>query len=246
MVYWFRLVRGKDGVDWVPYKADGEAGIGRQISIADLNQDGLPDIVVGGMKGAHVLLHKKTKVDQAAWLKAQPQIYKGEGLPSLKGAKALRGPKAKIEAATNRVPGALEGETLKARTSAGKASAQDMSRFDTDHWSGNSQLWWTGAKPGDKLTIELPEQAGNVDLEIVLTCARDYGIVQLSLDEKPLGQPIDLYSPKVITTGVLTFPQLELKPGKHSLTVQIAGANPKAAKGYMFALDYLRLNPVEE
>ncbi len=33
VVYWFKLVRGDDGVDWIPYKADGEAGIGRQISV---------------------------------------------------------------------------------------------------------------------------------------------------------------------------------------------------------------------
>ena len=41
----------EDGVDWVPYKIDGEAGIGRQISIVDVNGDKLPDIVVGGMVG---------------------------------------------------------------------------------------------------------------------------------------------------------------------------------------------------
>src|SRR6202000_3550377 len=31
VVYWFRLVRGREGVDWVPFKADGESGIGRQL-----------------------------------------------------------------------------------------------------------------------------------------------------------------------------------------------------------------------
>ena len=33
-------------------------------------------IVVGGMKGAHVLTHRKKTVDQAAWKDAQPNIYK--------------------------------------------------------------------------------------------------------------------------------------------------------------------------
>jgi hypothetical protein len=246
VVYWFRLVRGKDGVDWLPYQADGEAGIGRQVSVADVNKDGLLDIVVGGMKGAHVLLHKKSPVDEAAWNKAQPQLYKGEPLPSVKGATSLKGPKSKIDESTGRVSGALEGETLKTQATGGKALAQDMSRFSSDRWSGNSQLWWTGAKPGDKLTLSLPEQTGPVDLEIVLTCAKDYGIVQLSLDEEPLGKPIDLYSASVVTSGVLSFPKRELKPGPHTLTVQIAGANPKAVKSYMFALDYVRLKPSEE
>ena len=59
VVYWFKLVRTKEGVDWVPHKIDGEAGIGRQVSIVDVNGDKLPDIVVGGMVGAHVLMHQK-------------------------------------------------------------------------------------------------------------------------------------------------------------------------------------------
>lgn len=73
VVYWFRLVRGERGVDWVPYKADGEAGIGRQLSIFDVNGDQLPDIVVGGMKGCHVLLHASESVDEKRWLEAQPK-----------------------------------------------------------------------------------------------------------------------------------------------------------------------------
>lgn len=245
VVYWFKLVRGKEGVDFIPYQADGEAGIGRQVSLADLNKDGLVDIIVGGMVGAHVLIHKKTTVDEAAWQKAQPQIYKGEPLPKVEGAKALRGPKATIDAETGSVANAIEGESLKAKVTAGRTAVQDMKAFSGDKWSGNSQLWWTGGKPGDKLTLTLPEHTGTADLEVVLTCARDYGIVQLSLDDEALGKPIDLYNPNVITTGVLTFSKLDLKPGPHTLAVQIAGANPKAEKGYMFALDYVKLKPAE-
>lgn len=241
VVYWFRLVRGKEGVDWIPYKADGEAGIGRQLSVADLNDDGLLDFVVGGMKGAHVLIHNKKTVEEALWKKAQPKLYEGEPLPSINGAKALRGPKSKLKEKTGRVLGALEGESLKVKVTGGSAKPQNMKRFPADKWSGGSQLFWTGGRPGDKLSFQLPSDGGVRNLEIVLTCARDYGIVQLSLDGEPLGKPVDLYNPSVITTGVLTFPNLDLKPGSHTLTVQIAGANPKAVKSYMFALDYLRL-----
>src|SRR5690606_4898427 len=141
---------------------------------------------------AHVLRHKKISVDQAEWQKAQPKVYKGPRLPAVEDAKALRGPKAPIDENTGRVEGALEGESLKPKVTAGRARVQHMARSASDSWSGDAQLWWTGGKPGDKLTIELPEQSGTVDLEIVLTCARDYGIVQLTLDDKPLGKPIDL------------------------------------------------------
>ena len=241
VVYWFRLVRTDEGVDWIPYRADADAGIGRQVSVIDINGDALLDIVVGGMKGAHVLTHKKTEVDKAAWAEAQPQVYQGPSLPSTKGAKALRGPKAPILAKTGRVAGALEGESLAHRASAGEARSQAMAKFKGDRWSGDSQLWWTGGRPGDHLELDLPEKSGTVDVEIVLTCAKDYAIVLLSLDGQPLGEPIDLFNADVITTGVLTFPKIELKSGTHKLTAQIVGANPKALKGYMFAVDYVRL-----
>ena len=52
VVYWFKLQRTKKGVEWIPHKIDGEAGIGRQISVVDINGDGLPDVVLGGMVGA--------------------------------------------------------------------------------------------------------------------------------------------------------------------------------------------------
>ena len=73
VVYWFRLTRGPDGVDWVPQLADPDCGIGRQVSIVDVNGDKLPDIVLGGMKGAAVLLHERRSVDEAAWQAAQPK-----------------------------------------------------------------------------------------------------------------------------------------------------------------------------
>lgn len=246
VVYWFRLVRGKEGVDWIPYRADGESGIGRQVRVMDINGDRLPDIVTGGMKGAHVLRHRTRSVNQQAWLKAQPKLYQGPPKPSAKGAKPLRGPKASLDAKTGRVANALEGEAITSRPSAGQVGFQAMANFKADRWSGNRQLFWRGARPGDELKIPLPEIDGVVDLEIVMTCARDYGIVQLSLDDKPLGKPIDLYDANVITTGVIKFPGLKLESGKHELKVQIVGANPKAVKAYLFGLDYFQLKPTKK
>ena len=68
---------------------------------------------------------------------------------------------------------------------------------------------------GTSSSCELPvEKAGKYTLELVLTQARDYGIVQLSLDGRTLGGPIDLFNnPEVITTGVLDFDGIELEKG---------------------------------
>jgi len=157
---------------------------------------------------------------------------------------ALQGPRAPINPKTNRVADAIEGEGMKilAKT-AGTARSQKMSAFPKDRWSGADHLWWTGARTGAKLDLELPVgKNGEYELEIVLTKARDYGIVQVLLDGKQLGGPIDLYnSPDVITTGVLSFEKRELKKGTHTLSLQIVGANPKAIKSYMIGLDYVRL-----
>jgi len=83
---------------------------------------------------------------------------------------------------------------------------------------------------------------GTYDVEVVLTKARDYGIVQLTLGGEPLGAPVDLYNyPHVQTTGVLTYKDRKLAAGKQPLVLEIAGANPSATKNYMVGLDYVRL-----
>jgi putative membrane-bound dehydrogenase-like protein len=128
--------------------------------------------------------------------------------------------------------------------SGGAVQTQDMGPFPLGKWQNNDQLWWTGAKPGDKLTIAIPiRQTGTYAVSAVLTKARDYGIVQLSLDGKKVGGPLDLYNPEVISTEPLPLGTHTLTAGKHQLTVEIVGANPKAQKSYLFGLDYLSFQP---
>ncbi len=161
---------------------------------------------------------------------------------------ALRGPSAPIDSLTKRVPEALEGESLKIiGKTAGDVRSQAMGGFHQDRWSGDDHLWWTGAAPGAKLDLELPvTTAGATEIEIVLTRARDYGIVQLWLDDQKLGGPIDLYNSRhVVTTGVLSFPISALPPGEHKLTLEILGANPQAVQGYMVGLDYVRFRAAD-
>lgn len=224
VVYWFKLVRGPNGVDWVPLKAADEAGIGRQIGLYDLNQDGLLDITVGGMKGAHALFHQRTKVGEEAWLAAQPVR---QVVNSVAKDKAML----------------FEGEKLKVlAVSDGSASEQGMGGFAADHWSGDSQLWWTGGKVGSTLDLELPiPTAGKFDLLMAFTKARDYGVVQVSLDGVKLGKPIDLFNdPNVISTGVIRIGTAEFKAGPQKLTFEVVGKNASSV-GFMVGIDSVQL-----
>ncbi len=156
----------------------------------------------------------------------------------------LRGPKAPIDAKTHQVPNALEGESLKIlKTTAGNTVGQSMGSFAADKWSGNSQLWWTGAKPGARLELELPVAAeGTFAIECVLTKARDYGIVQVWIDGERLGGQIDCFNvPDVVTTGVNTFEPRLLTKGNHVIAFEIVGKHPDAAPGFMVGVDYVRL-----
>lgn len=146
--------------------------------------------------------------------------------------------------ATVKVEGALEGETLKVlETKGGKTKPQGMAAFGSE-WSNASQLWWTGAKPGDTLTLSLPvAEAGKYTLTAALTKARDYAIIAASLDGQPIEPAkLDLFNAdKVIHTGGLDWGTHDLTPGEHKLTITITGANPQAAQSFMFGLDYLKL-----
>ncbi|MFN6312481.1 MAG: VCBS repeat-containing protein, partial [Planctomyces sp.] len=149
---------------------------------------------------------------------------------------------------TKKVPGAQEGEALKiVEKTGGNAVSQPMGGFAADRWSGSDHLWWTGGRPGDRLGLEVQAAAaGLYDVEIVLTKARDYGVVRLQLDQVVLDPQLDLYNtPEVITTGVLTYRGVQLAEGAHRLSVEIVGSNPAAVKNHMVGVDYVRLVPAE-
>jgi len=141
------------------------------------------------------------------------------------------------------IPGAIEGEGLKVLSkTGGNTRPQGMGGFGGE-WSGGSQLWWTGAKPGQKLTLALPvQEKGKYQLKAALTLAKDYGIIDVSLDDKPVATGWDGYNgPKVIHSDELDWGTHELSAGEHQLTLTITGKHADAVPGYMVGLDYVRL-----
>ena len=120
---------------------------------------------------------------------------------------------------------------------AGDPQTQKMTSFG-GKWSNGDQLWWTGgAKPGDKLEVALPVKAeGKHRVSVILTKARDYAVVRLSLDGKPPASR-STYNPTVIRTEPIPLGTIELSGAEHVLGAEIVGKNEKAVPSYMFGLD---------
>jgi len=144
-----------------------------------------------------------------------------------------------------RVEGVLEGEAMQVLAqTGGKAGHQGMGGFKDSRWSGDDQLWWTGAKVGDVLTLALPiKENGIYQLTFVCTKAHDYGCFALSIDGKVItDQGLDLYHAKgVVTTGELDGGRHPLTAGDHRLEIKVLAPNPVATPLNMFGLDYIKV-----
>jgi hypothetical protein len=144
--------------------------------------------------------------------------------------------------ASERVLGAIEAESLKAKPTSGSVRPQQMSGFGAQ-WSGGSQLWWTGAKPGDSLTLTFRVQdAGRYRLLAALTRAHDYGIIKAELNGQVVVAHWDGYTAgKVEHSGELDWGLHALSAGDQTLTLTITGRHPDATPRHMAGMDYLRL-----
>ena len=93
-VHWFELVRGDDGVDFVPHQIDDDSGVGTQVVAGDVNGDGTPDVVVGNKKGVFVHLHhvKERAPEPPPEPEPEPEPTKPTGHPPLEAARRMTVP----------------------------------------------------------------------------------------------------------------------------------------------------------
>ena len=59
IVMWMELRRDGGNVKFIPHVIHNDSGVGTQVSYADLNKDGIPDVIVGNKKGSFVHLSQK-------------------------------------------------------------------------------------------------------------------------------------------------------------------------------------------
>ena len=141
---------------------------------------------------------------------------------------------------------AIEGEklALSASASEGPVSPQEMGVFSGD-WSGEAQLWWRPTAPNATLSLLTKvETAGDYELIGYFTKAGDYGQFQISLEDKPVGEPVDLYGAEVSPTGPINLGKISLQKGYNRIVVQVTGKNTRSS-GYSFGLDAFVLKPVQ-
>jgi hypothetical protein len=144
-----------------------------------------------------------------------------------------------------RIHGAIEAESLLpgARVTAGSLQVQDMAEWEADsgHWSGGTQLWWTLAARGARLTLPLTvPAAGRYDLTGYFTRAGDYGDLRVSVNGRPLPTVVRGYAPNVSATGPIPLGRVDLRAGANDLTIEIVGKDPRSrgySDGYLVGID---------
>jgi hypothetical protein len=125
----------------------------------------------------------------------------------------------------------LEAEALEITEQRGvHCNKQLMAPFGPGNWSGDAQLFIGDGRPGDALALALPvAKAGRYELGAYLTMAPGFGRIQFWLDGERLGEPIDLYSPRVIPSGRVVLTTKRLPAGRHTIRAEIAGKAPESS-----------------
>ena len=140
----------------------------------------------------------------------------------------------------------VKADTLKITAKNGcETSVQKLTTWNAARWNDGSQLL-CAAKKGGSLTLEFSvADEGEYRIDLYATQAPDFGIVKASLDDKPLGEPMDGWAPYVMPTGKLELGKAKLKKGMHRIRFEAADKRDLSTD-YHFGLDGLRVTPVEK
>ncbi len=133
----------------------------------------------------------------------------------------------------------IEGEMIHSSVSAGKKAMQSMIGF-SGKWSNDAQLWWTGAKTGDTLTLRTHVmKGGEYDISLAITKAKDYGSFSVYVNGKNIAS-VDGYSTSVVRS-LIKLGKVELKPGDNTIVIRITGKNANATN-YMVGIDSVKID----
>ena len=137
----------------------------------------------------------------------------------------------------------IEIEDLEiARSEKCSTDVQRVARYAVGSWSGDAHLFCR-AEPESMLMLRLPtDVTGPHRVRLYATRAPDSATVQIFIDGRPAGPPVDLYAPAVIPTGALDVGSITLHDGTHRIAITVTGKNSKSTH-YHFGLDAIALIP---
>jgi hypothetical protein len=146
-----------------------------------------------------------------------------------------------------RLKDAIEGESLSvvAKSDTARAVVQELHPRSVPPLSAGKQMFVKLGSQDAWMTFALPEslRPGRYVVRLYTVASWDYGVVQWSLDERKLGDPIDGYAhdivPRIVNAGEVT-----MAGGKHELRVRAVDRNPRST-GYSAGLDAIVLEPAE-
>lgn len=138
--------------------------------------------------------------------------------------------------------GAVEGESLEVLScSGGTHEVQDLTIFERV-FSRDAHRWWRDGEVGDALVLGLPvAAAGRYKVTLAMVRADDFGVVQVSINNKNLGAPFDGFARRVSSSGPFVAGVIDLALGVHDLRLELVGKNQDAKERMMVGLDYVVL-----
>jgi hypothetical protein len=141
--------------------------------------------------------------------------------------------------------GALQVEQLELVASAGaECSTQEMDPFGTGNWSDGRQLFCHSHAAQLFVTVKLPVASSELQrLDLYATRAPDFGIVEVFIDNEPIGAPYDGWAPAVLASGAIPLGQQRWAAGNHELSFLVRRKNPASASFHL-GIDAIALVPV--
>jgi hypothetical protein len=138
------------------------------------------------------------------------------------------------------IPGFIEADNLRVVKKEGDFAilTQDTASF-RGRWSEQDHLFVCTSSAGQSISLKLPDtDPGSYLVQVYLTKSWDYGIVQLYINGKKVGPPIDLWSPAIESTGPLLLGKVVLKGANDIVLVEVTGKNKAASQPfYQFGID---------
>lgn len=141
---------------------------------------------------------------------------------------------------------AVENLTVDATSAGLEYNRQDTTSFGDVNWSNNNQLLVLASAQDSWIRFKLAVEAGQKTLlTAFFTQSYDYGIVQISIDGRGVGKPIDLWADNVAPTGPIAIG--EFIPAKSIALIEfrVVGKNQGSRHPfYQFGIDGIKLEKV--